>query len=333
MPARDNQPAAEGCGSSFQSIFDPVKTELGAVADRLVEVIASNEPAIRDRLLFLLDHRGKMIRPALVLLSGKACGDAGRDHVELGTIAELIHSATLLHDDVIDRASVRRGRPSANVLWGNTAAVLLGDFLLSRAFALGIGLSVPGVSGRLAETAESICRGELLQNLHRGDWDLTESQYLDMIDGKTASLFACCAALGARAAGASDAEEQALEAYGRCLGRAFQMRDDLLDLVGSEAACGKTVGTDLAERKLTLPVIVWLRDLPAEERRQRQQALSAGVSAGELAEVIERSGAVSAVWEAIESLCGQACDRLGILAESSAKKAMIGLAGRIASSV
>lgn len=325
MPAPESHPAASGCRLSWEPVFGPVEAELEEVRRRIGEVIETEEPFVRDRLIQFTRRPGKMIRPVLLLLAGKSCGALGREHIELGAIVELVHSATLLHDDVIDQASVRRGRPSANVLWGNTAAVLLGDFLLSRAFALGIGLRLPDVSALLTAAAEEICRGELLQNLHRADWELTEAQYMQMIDGKTAALFACSAALGARAAGAKESAAEALTQYGRRLGQAFQIRDDLLDLLGSEENCGKTLGTDLAECKPTLPLIIWLRGLPAQSRQKAINQLSEGGEIRGIADQIRRSPAMEEAGQVLETLCTQAGRCLTGIADSPAKEGLLRL--------
>jgi octaprenyl-diphosphate synthase len=307
-------------------VFGPVEADLEAVRRRIEELMESEEPLLRDRLIRLTERPGKMIRPAVLLLAARACGNPAKEHIDLAAIVELVHSATLLHDDVIDQASVRRGSPSPNVLWGNTAAVLLGDFLLSRAFALGVGLHLPEVSSLLTATAEEICRGELLQNLHRADWELTEEQYMKMIDGKTAALFACSAALGTRAAGAEESAVEALTRYGRRLGQAFQIRDDLLDLLGTEQGCGKTLGTDLAECKLTLPLIIWLRELPAEQKQIEINNLSGGCQIPRIAEQIRQSGAVQEVRQILESLCRQAGLCLDQIPDSDAKEGLLRLA-------
>ena len=312
-------------------IFEPVQAELQKVRRRIGEVIVNNEPFVLDLLNQVMDRPGKLIRPALVLLTGKACGDLHENHIELAAIVELIHAATLLHDDVIDRASVRRNRPSANILWGNTAAVLLGDFLLSRAFALGVQINRPEMSERLVRTAEKICEGELLQNLLSGNWELTEQQYDRIIDGKTASLFACCAWLGGLAAGAETSVLDSVNAYGRLLGQAFQIRDDLLDLLGSESACGKTLGTDLAECKPTLPLIVWLQTLSAEQKAAEVNCLSQDAEAGRILQAIRQSGAVESVQRHIQRLCEQAGHAIGDLPNGPAKAALLQLAGSIAS--
>jgi octaprenyl-diphosphate synthase len=326
MPGPDPHRAAICCRPSWEPVFGPVEEDLARVRRRIADLIQEEEPLLRDRLIGLTDRPGKMIRPAVVLLAAKVCGGIEKEHIELAAIMELVHSATLLHDDVIDQASVRRGSPSANVLWGNTAAVLLGDFLLSRAFALGVNLQIPDVSALLIATAEEICRGELLQNLHRADWELSEAQYMKMIDGKTAALFACSAALGARAAGAEESLAEALTQYGRRLGQAFQIRDDLLDLLGSEQHCGKTLGTDLAECKLTLPLIVWLRGLPADQKQIEINNLSEGNQIPRIAERIRQSHSVQEVRQILESLCGQANRSLAQIPDCAAKEGLLRLA-------
>ena len=314
-------------------MFHCIGTELEEVRTRIQDLLQTTEAPIRDPLAHLMNRSGKMIRPALVLLAGKACNRFQKEHIELAAIVELIHTATLLHDDVIDQASVRRNRPCTNTLWGNTAAVLLGDFLLSRAFALGLRLNQPKIYGSLIKTAEEICQGELLQNLQRGNWELTEEEYLQIIDGKTATLFACSAALGARAAKAGEQTIGLLDRYGRLLGRAFQIRDDILDLLGSEASCGKTVGTDLAECKLTLPLIVWLRTLPADQRAKEIRHLSESTERPRILRDIQISGAVEYAQQTKLKNCEQACETLEDLSNSTARETLIQLAQAIAGQV
>lgn len=326
MPGPDFYQAT-ACGQiSLEPVFEPVKADLQAVQQRILDWMEAEPLPIRQRLVRLTEQPGKMIRAAVLLLSAKACGEISKDHVELAAIVEMVHLATLLHDDVIDQASVRRGSASANALWGNTAAVLLGDLLLSKAFSFGVGLSRPEITALLTETAEEICRGELLQNLHRADWGLAEEQYMKIIDGKTAALFACTAALGAKVAGAKESTAEALTQYGRQIGQAFQIRDDLLDLLSTEQQSGKTLGTDLAECKLTLPLIVWLRQLPEKQKQAAIKNLSEGSQIPHIAEQICQSPAMQKVRKILREFCGQASRFLTDLPDSAAKEALSKLA-------
>lgn len=248
--------------------------QLAAVERLLAEQLASPHPFV-DRLVrhgYRLG--GKRLRPALVLLSGACLGRVDRSHVVLATVMEMIHTATLVHDDVLDGATLRRHVDTLNVLAGTEASVLLGDFLFSRSFHLASTLGQPWACELIGRSTTIVCEGELRQLGTRGRFDLGEDEYLSVIDAKTAELCACCCGLGARAAGGTPEQVEALEGYGRALGVAFQMVDDLLDLTGDERTTGKSLGTDRAQQKLTLPWIHALRRAPAD----RRSALVAGLT-------------------------------------------------------
>ncbi len=256
-------------------MFAPVAADVEE-ADR---VFAATLAAYRSPFGSLVQHlkhyRGKRLRPALLLLAGKACGGVVPAHHTLAAAVEMIHTATLVHDDVLDEAEVRRHVATVNAGWGNKVSILLGDMLFTHAFHL-----TSTVDGRacriIGEATNRVCAGELRQVTERGNLDLTEPDYFAVIDGKTAALTECCGRLGALYAGASDDTADRLAAYGRALGRAFQIADDLLDLVGDEATAGKTLGTDLEQQKLTLPVIHCLNRLPAAEAARLRDAIRAG---------------------------------------------------------
>ena len=209
---------------------------------------------------------GKRLRPLLVLLSARTGADCSESHSAcLAAIVEFIHTATLLHDDVVDESGLRRGRQTANALWGNAASVLVGDFLYSRSFQMMVRLEQMSVMSVLADTTNAIAEGEVLQLLHIGDPDLSEARYFDVIRRKTAILFAAACRLGGIAAGLPQAAQDALHRYGMALGIAFQIADDVLDYVGDSAKIGKHLGDDLAEGKVTLPLIIAQRRGTAEQ--------------------------------------------------------------------
>jgi octaprenyl-diphosphate synthase len=203
-------------------------------------------------------YRGKRLRPMLLLLTARACGKITPAHHVLGAVVEMIHTATLVHDDVLDGARLRRRMATVNALWGIQTSVLLGDYLFTHAFHLASTLDDARVCRLIGEATDRVCEGELCQVLQRGNLDLSEAEYFDIIDGKTAELTACCCHLGALYSGASAEVVRALSNYGRCVGLAFQIADDLLDLVGEEKTTGKSLGTDLEQQKLTLPLIYLL---------------------------------------------------------------------------
>ncbi|MEN6306818.1 MAG: polyprenyl synthetase family protein [Anaerohalosphaeraceae bacterium] len=247
--------------------------QLELVRSQLVQRLTSRYDRVNHQMESIGAGQGKLFRAAMVLLSGRAIGVIRHEHIELAMMVELVHTATLLHDDVIDHARTRRNQPTMNHLWGNTAAVLMGDFLLSRAFLAGAELNIPRSGKILSQTAEQICQGELLQNLRQGDFSLNEEDYLEMIEGKTASLFSAGCMLGAIASKADPVLEDMLREYGRCVGMAFQITDDILDITGDDKQIGKTLGTDLGQNKLTLPLIYYLRKKRPDARKAMIESL------------------------------------------------------------
>ena len=219
---------------------------------------------------------GKRLRPMLHLLAARAAGYEGREHLQLAAVIEFIHTATLLHDDVVDESDLRRGRKTANALWGNAASVLVGDFLYSRSFQLMVELERMAVMRILADTTNAIAEGEVLQLLHVHNPDTDEPAYLRVIERKTAVLFAAATRLGAVLSGADAATERALAEYGLALGYAFQIADDVLDYTADAEALGKNLGDDLAEGKATLPVIHAMRHADAATRDRLRAAIEQG---------------------------------------------------------
>jgi len=242
------------------------------IADELTQVKTLIEKELLDcskTVRGLVGHislkKGKMLRPGLVLLSGHSIGDVTDKHILAAAIIEMIHNATLLHDDVIDEGKSRRGLPTLNYLKGNESAVLIGDFLLSRVFRMCIELD-DDVAKVIAKSAAKTCEGEINQTAQRGNWLLSESQYLEIITDKSASIFSAACRAGAMLAGAGKQQQKQLADYGLNVGIAFQITDDILDLVGSEAKTGKKTGNDLDRDKLTLPLIHLLKTAPPADR-------------------------------------------------------------------
>jgi octaprenyl-diphosphate synthase len=219
---------------------------------------------------------GKRLRPMLVLLAARAAGYRGVDHHQAAAIVEFIHTATLLHDDVVDESGLRRGRQTANALFGNAASVLVGDYLYSRSFQLMVELDRMRVMQVLADTTNAIAEGEVLQLMHVGNPDTDEAAYLRVIERKTAVLFSAACRIGAILASAPAAVEQALADYGMALGYAFQIADDVLDYTSDAQTMGKNVGDDLAEGKPTLPLIHALKHAPAESAQALRRVIETG---------------------------------------------------------
>ena len=257
------------------------------IENLLVAPMRSVDETIRRRLQsdvalvnqlgnYIVASGGKRLRPRLVLMSAGAAGYTGDAHVTVAAIVEFIHTATLLHDDVVDSSSMRRGRETANAVWGNEAAVLVGDFLYSRAFEMMVEVGSMRIMEILAHTTNTIAEGEVLQLLHVHDPDTSEQRYLEVIRDKTAKLFEAAARLGGVLAGVDAAREQALADYGLHLGQAFQLIDDVLDYAASAQALGKNVGDDLAEGKPTLPLILAMRRASAADAALIRQAIEEG---------------------------------------------------------
>jgi len=248
-----------------------------AAVDRVLRAsLASDVVLIRQVAEYIIGGGGKRLRPALLLLCAKATGYQGTQHHTLAAVIEMIHTATLLHDDVVDESDMRRGHATANAEFGNAASVLVGDFLYSRAFQMMVGVARMRVLEILAETTNAIAEGEVLQLINAGDADLDEAAYLNVIYRKTARLFEAASRIGAVLGGAPPNVEDALARYGMHLGTAFQLVDDILDYSGNAEAIGKNVGDDLAEGKMTLPLIHALANGTAEEAAVIRHAIAGG---------------------------------------------------------
>lgn len=236
-----------------------VKDDFTAVNQLIIDQLHSDVGLVENIGHYLVEAGGKRLRPLLVLLTARALGYEGKQHLELAAIIEFIHTATLLHDDVVDMSNLRRGRPTANANWGNAPSVLVGDFLYSRAFQMMVSIGSMDVMAILSNTTNVIAEGEVQQLVNAKDPNVTEENYFQVIDKKTAILFAAASEVAAVIAGASSAQRKALSHYGSHLGIAFQLMDDALDYTGDAATLGKNVGDDLAEGKPTLPLIYAMR--------------------------------------------------------------------------
>ncbi len=249
------------------NIAHSIATDMEAVNRVIRQRLHSEVSLVNQIAEYIISAGGKRIRPVLVLLLANAHGYEGVAHHELAATVEFIHTATLLHDDVVDESSMRRGRQTANALFGNAASVLVGDFLYSRSFQMMVGLNDMRVQQILSDATNVIAEGEVLQLLNMHDPDVTEESYLNVIRSKTAKLFEAAAQLGALVAGAGEAHIEAAGEYGRSLGTAFQLIDDVLDYAGDALEIGKNVGDDLREGKPTLPLI-WLMENGTRAQRE-----------------------------------------------------------------
>ena len=246
-------------------IFTVVENDFSAVNQLILEQLHSDVDLVETISQYLVDSGGKRIRPLLVLLAAKCCDYQGKDHILLATIIEFLHTATLLHDDVVDMSALRRGRPTANAVFGNAPSVLVGDFLYSRAFQMLVDLGDLSIMAIMAQCTNQIAEGEVKQLTNARNPDLTEQQYRDVIQAKTAILFEAAAETAGILATVSEDQQRALKNYGAHLGMTFQLIDDLLDYDGDVEQMGKNVGDDLAEGKMTLPLIHTLQHCSPED--------------------------------------------------------------------
>ena len=262
---------------AIQALAAPDMTAMDALIRRR---LASDVVLVNQIAEYIVGAGGKRLRPMLLLLAAGALGHRGADAHQLAAVVEFIHTSTLLHDDVVDESDLRRGRKTANAVWGNAASVLVGDFLYSRSFQLMVELERMDVQKILADTTNMIAEGEVLQLLHVRNPDTDEAAYLRVIERKTAILFAAATRLGALLAGADAATQQALHDYGLRLGYAFQIADDVLDYASDAATLGKNLGDDLAEGKMTLPLIHAMAHGDAATRAELRRIVEHGDIAG-----------------------------------------------------
>ncbi len=328
--------------------LEPVRGELasflGRVADRFDAALASDILAVQRLTRHVERYRGKMLRPALVALSaGAAHGDLpevlrgphGAALETIGAVCEMVHMATLVHDDVLDEADTRRRGRTVNAMSGNETAVILGDYLIAGAYHLCSTLDEQATALRVARASMVVCSGELLQLDRRDDLSIDEATYFEIIDRKTAELIAAACELGALKSGGSTEAVTALESFGRRIGAAFQVRDDLLDLTGREEVVGKSVGRDARKGKLTLPVI---HHLASSEPAERAHSLALAVRAArddaddapaQLRQRLEATGSIEHAQRASEAIVERARGQLGVIAESPSKRTLLAMADAV----
>ncbi len=303
-------------------------TDMQAVDRVIRERLHSDVVLIRQVAEYIIGGGGKRLRPALVLLSAGAMGYRGTAHHTLAAVVEFIHTATLLHDDVVDESSLRRGRPTANTLFGNAASVLVGDFVYSRAFQMMVNVDDMRVLRVLADATNVIAEGEVLQLMNCRNADIDEASYLQVIRYKTAKLFEAAGRLGAIISGASPQAEEAMAAYGSHLGTAFQLIDDVLDYSGDTGVIGKNVGDDLAEGKATLPLIrVMHHGTPGEAAAVRRAVESGdGTDLDTVLAAIRRCGALDYARRQAEAEADAACAALSVIPPTPYRDSLLQLA-------
>ncbi len=312
-------------------MMSPIAADMDAVNAVIRRQLHSEVPLVNQIAEYIISAGGKRLRPVLVLLMARACGYAGDKHHELAAVIEFIHTATLLHDDVVDESSLRRGRQTANALFGNAASVLVGDFLYSRAFQMMVAVDNARVMQIVADATNVIAEGEVLQLLNMHNPDVSEENYLQVIRSKTAKLFEAAAQLGVLIAGADDAAtEAAIEAageYGRSLGTAFQLIDDVLDYSGNASDIGKNVGDDLREGKPTLPLIYLMSHGTPEQRELVRSCIENGDEQhfDEILAAITTSGALDYTRQEAEKAAQRAAAAITGLPNSQFKDSLLQL--------
>jgi len=289
--------------------------------------VHSEQPLIRAMLCRLRGYSGKLLRPRLVLLAGKACGELRQEHFVLAAVVEMIHMATLVHDDVLDEADLRRREHTINRGWGNQAAVLFGDYLISHAYHLCSTLG-SAAARRVAAATNVVCEGEMMQIAWRGRFDLDEATYLDIIRRKTAALTCVSCELGAATAGVPPPLAAAFRAFGEELGTAFQIADDLLDLTSSDAELGKTAGRDADLRKITLPVIRFLATAAPSDRQRLLDVLASDRLniTPRVREILAAADSLEYARATARRLLDSAIGRLSVLPPGNAREALATLA-------
>ncbi|PJK11565.1 octaprenyl-diphosphate synthase [Lysobacteraceae bacterium NML120232] len=302
--------------------------DMAAVDALIRRRLASDVVLINQISEYIISAGGKRLRPMLLLLAARALGHQGADAHQLAAVVEFIHTSTLLHDDVVDESDLRRGRKTANAVWGNAASVLVGDFLYSRSFQLMVELESMPVQQILADTTNQIAEGEVLQLLHVRNPDTDEAAYLRVIERKTAILFAAATRLGAFLAGADAATQAAMHDYGLALGYAFQIADDVLDYASDAQTLGKNLGDDLAEGKMTLPLIHAMQHADAPSRERLRQIVENGdVSAlPEVIAAINQHDSLGYSRARAETFAQRAEAALAALPDNDATAALRGLA-------
>jgi octaprenyl-diphosphate synthase len=312
---------------SWKQIIDPVEPFLDAVGHRLAKQVSAFDPEIVPYADYAINGEGKQLRPALVALTANALGKVSDAHVTVAVIIEMVHLATLVHDDVMDEAEIRRGRLTLAANFGNELAVLFGDCLFAHALKLAASFPTPEVCRAVAMATNTVCSGEILQTRHRRDFQFTREKYFKVLEMKTAELFALSCDLSACLSGTDASQRLALRQFGLAFGTAYQVYDDCIDLFGTESAAGKSLGTDLAKGKLTLPVLLlWERADQAD--RARLQALVTEWQKGSLqglGELLAKYDTLSTSLEIIHQYLEKARQPLRALPNSSGRSGLLGL--------
>ena len=313
-----------------QRILEAIAEDVAAIEIAITENLKPYMPLVSQVAEYIMFSGGKRIRPVLMILSARLCGYKGNYDKTLSVVFEYLHAATLLHDDLVDDAEVRRGNPVAHSIWGNPATVLVGDFLLARSISIATETGQLPIAEAISYTTAQMSEGEIHQLLHKGDLTMDEKQYMEVIRRKTACLIQTACKVGALLAGASKTQVQALTQYGYNLGCAFQLVDDLLDYTANEKILGKAIGADLREGKLTLPLIHALANAP-ERDRQKMETIIQGVKTNTtdfeiILELVTKHGGIAYASNRAKKLIAQAKQRLTLFGPSKSRSVLEDLA-------
>jgi octaprenyl-diphosphate synthase len=318
--------------SSWKLIVEPVEPFLDAVSKRLAEQVNSFDPALTEYAEYALTGNGKHLRPTLVALAANSLGKINDSHVTVAAIIEMVHLATLVHDDVMDEAEIRRGKLTLAANWGNEIAVLFGDCLFAHALKLAAGFPTPEICRAVASATNTVCSGEILQTRHRRSFELSQKEYFRVLQMKTGELFALSCDMAAFLSESTPAQRAALREFGMAFGTAYQVYDDCVDLFGTEKEAGKSLGTDLANGKLTYPVLLaWEQATP--EDRAKLEALVRDWQPGSFArvnEMLARYRTLKPTVDLIERYLGQARQSLRSLPESVGRAGLQGVTDYLA---
>ncbi|MEM9283465.1 MAG: polyprenyl synthetase family protein [Verrucomicrobiota bacterium] len=315
---------------SEESVISPfafLRPELDRVEARIRAQAEAFDPAVEPYIGYILNTSGKRIRPALTFLSGGATGGVTDDHHKMAVVLELIHVATLVHDDIIDEAEIRRQAPTASAKWGNALSVLLGDCLFSHALMLSSEFGEQSIGRKVAISANRVCSGEIIQTQRRFDMQLTKEDYFDIIEKKTAALFASAMELGAQLNGMPEATCEMLSEFGLKIGTAYQIYDDCIDLIGEEREYGKTLRTDLGKGKLTLPILNLLESANEKQREKLHRLLiqREPLDVSALANIADYAGSIEAAVDSGQTLIAEARGCLEVLEASDHADALRGI--------
>jgi octaprenyl-diphosphate synthase len=304
---------AKNIPKEIKAAFELISEPLANVEQRIRAQAREFDPAVEGYVAYACESNGKRLRPALTLLAAGATGPIQPHHLDLAVILELIHAASLVHDDIMDGAELRRNQPTSNAKWGNAISVLLGDCMFAHALKLSTHFTKAEIARSIANASSDVCSGEIIQTQRRFDLNLSVPDYFKIIEMKTAALFAAATELGAMLNDCTPETAAAMRAFGLKLGTAYQIYDDCLDIAGDESKAGKTLGSDLQKGKLTLPVLLLLQNASEPDRARWSQAILSGEETAALVEATRRSGALSQTIETARKLLSEAVESLSIL--------------------